>query len=322
MAFGESECIAAATTEIMKLFIGTTAVAATMAAFAWNQGETDSSYAATFDAHWEVLREGYPYFELYGVDWEAERDEHRPRAVAAANDDEFAWELARLVCALPDPHVAFVPALSTLQGRWSVPEIEAKLIERRPFIVEWPGGRPTGFPERYLDDEHAYPEIIEIAGMPALGVAEILAAGPLGTTLELRLRWPDGSETEHEFVRSATPNLPPPKKHFGEDWLVVGRVGSIGYMGVRTFNPSQGTLGPDGKMTTMLRAALEELRDTTGLVLDFPGQWRRPGCGVRSVPRELDRAFGRLSLGELGWQAPRDSPPFTALPRWRGRSRR
>ncbi|MFT5292163.1 MAG: C-terminal processing protease CtpA/Prc, partial [Planctomycetota bacterium] len=64
-------------------------------------------------------------------------------------------------------------------------------------------------------------------------------------------------------------NLPPLKRHFGDRWLISGRVGKIGYIWVRTFNPAKATLGPDRKMTTMLRAALKGLGDTEGLILDL-----------------------------------------------------
>lgn len=177
-------------------------------------------FAATFDAHWQALRDGYPLFELYGVDWDAERAEHRPRAVAAADTDEFAWELARTISVLPDPHVSFLPALATIVERWSVPDVKTKKVERRV----------------------------------------------------LALAWPDESETEFELRRPAEPNLGAKlNKHLGERWLVTGRVGDVGYMGIRTSDPEMATLGPDGKMTTMLRAALEELGDCEGLILDFQG---------------------------------------------------
>ncbi len=228
-------------------------------------------YAQTFDVHWEALRDNYPYFELYGVDWEAERAEHRPHAVVAANPDEFAWELARLISALPDPHVAFIPAIETLMGRWGIPDVETKTIERRTFVLEWPESETQQVPPALVADPHAYPEIVEVQGQTAVGSAEILAAGPLGTTFDVRLRWPDGSETDHAWHRPQESNVPPPKKHYGEHWLVTGRVGSIGYMHIKTFNPKSGTMGADGKMTTMLRAALRELSDTDALILDFQG---------------------------------------------------
>jgi C-terminal processing protease CtpA/Prc len=191
--------------------------------------------------------------------------------VAAANDDEFAWELARLIAALPDPHVSFIPSMDTVMDRWSVPEVKTRKVGRRPYVIAWGEGTEPVPPAAFADDPHAYPEIVAVQGEPLAGTAEILAGGPGGTTLTIRLRWPDGSETDHELLRPDEPNLPPPKKHYGEDWLVTGRVGDLGYMRVRTFDPKLATLGPDGKMTTMLRAALRELKDTDALILDLQG---------------------------------------------------
>jgi hypothetical protein len=234
-------------------------------------GDGAELFAETFDAHWEALRDDYPYFELYGVDWDAERSHHRPRALAAESADEFAWELARLISALPDPHVSFIPSMDTIMGRWSYPELETKRIGRRPYVLAWPEGMSIQLPEAFVDDPYAYPEIIGVQGEVLEGTADILAAGPLGSTLDVRLRWPDGSETDHELRRPDESNLPPPSKHHGDRWLVTGRVGSVGYMKVKTFDPGMGTMGPDGKMTTMLRAALRELADTDALVLDLQG---------------------------------------------------
>ena len=45
---------------------------------------------------------------------------------------------------------------------------------------------------------------------------------------ELRVFWPDGTESDHELHRPEASNLPPPKKHFGDRWLVTGRVGAVG----------------------------------------------------------------------------------------------
>ena len=233
------------------------------------QEDLPALFATTFDTHWERLRDDYPYFELYGVDWEAEREEHRPKALAATDSTEFAWELARLFSCLPDPHLSYLPPIESVARHWSVPDVETRLIERRPIVLEWPEGQEPTEPEAFAGDPFAYPEIVAIRGVAPSPTAQILAAGPGGTSFDIGLRWPDGTRTEHTLHRPDEPNLPPFESHYGDRWLVAGRVGSIGYMRVKTFDPEKATLGPDGKMTTMLRSALAELGGTEGLILDL-----------------------------------------------------
>lgn len=228
-------------------------------------------YAKTFDTHWQRLSDDYPYFELYQVDWDQERRDHRPLALAAKNDDEFAWEIARLISALPDPHVSFLPSMKTVKGKWSIPDAEVRFVERRIFVTRWPKDEAPTPPPKYQDDPYAYPEIIEIRGEAPSMTTDILVAGPVGTSFDIRLRWPDGTEMEHILRRPHTPNLPPPPKHLGEDWLISGKVGSVGYIHIKTFDPDLATLGPDGKITTMLRKALKELADADSIILDFQG---------------------------------------------------
>lgn len=236
-----------------------------------SQERSEDHFAETFDAHWECLRGNYPYFDLYGVDWEAERDEHRAPALAAENATEFAWELARLISVLPDSHVSFIPAIDTIQGHWSYPMLDTCRVERRWFVLAWPTGQDPEVPTRLAGDPYAYPEILAVRGVPLVGSAEILAAGPIGTTLDIRLRWPDGTEADHTLLRPNKSNLPPDPQHYGKNWLITGRVGSVGYIHIKSFAPKKATLGPDGKMTTMLRAALAKLHDTEGLILDLQG---------------------------------------------------
>ena len=228
-------------------------------------------FAETFDAHWQKLNDNYPYFDLYEVDWKAEREEHRLRATAAENPSEFAWELARMIGALPDPHVSFMPSIKTIKGKWSYPKLDIQFARDRILVTGWPEGQSPKVPASFAKSPHAYPEVVAIRGQACNEVANILAAGPLGTSFNVRLRWPDGSETDHELRRPKTSNLPPTKKHFGKRWLVTGRAGSIGYMRIKTFSPKKTTSGSSGKMTTMLRAALAKLRDTKGLILDLQG---------------------------------------------------
>ena len=239
--------------------------AAEPTAAADEENERRQLFAETFDQHWQEMRDAYPYFDLYGVDWDAEREEHRDAAINAPDPTHFAWELARLFTCLPDPHLAFVPPPETMRT-WSVPDVEIRSVERRPLVLRWPEGE---VPPRPAGIAHDVPEIVAVRGAPAVPIAQILAAGPPGTSLELRLRWSDATETTWTVQRPETANVTPPSTHYGKGWLHVGRVGSVGYLRIRTFDPSRATLGADGKITTMLRAALRELADTEALILDL-----------------------------------------------------
>ncbi len=93
---------------------------------------------------------------------------------------------------------------------------------------------------------------------------------------------------------------PKPAKYSASPEHVASGVGSIGYMRIRTFSPERATLGPDGKMTTMLRAALKEFKDTDGLILDFRGN----GGGLVAasdpflgdlIPKTLRYAWGNAA---------------------------
>lgn len=230
--------------------------------------DSETDFGAVFDEHWERLRDDYAYFEFYGVDWEAERAEHRPRAAAAENGTEFAWEMARLLTALDDAHVAYMPPLDVMR-EWSVPDVRTARIEGRLHVVEWGEDLPPLGPSRFRDEPLACPEIVSVQGAPVGSAVQILAAGPGGSTFQMRLRWPDGTETDEELVRPVKKITLPSSRHHGERWIASGRVGSIGYLCVKTFDPSQCTLGPEGKMTPILRAHVAALGDTDGLILDL-----------------------------------------------------
>lgn len=229
---------------------------------------TATDFGAVFDQHWQRLEKDYPYFKLYGVDWDAERADHRPRAVAAANATEFAWEMARLVSVLPDAHVSYRPPMAVIKG-WSAPDLLTATVERRPLVLKWGEGLEPTIPPAFVGDRHAYPEIISVAGTRIGCATEILAAGPVSTTFTVRLRWPDNTETDQLLRRPAKNNLPPKRKHFGKRWIVSGRVGSVGYLRVKTFAPRKATLGRAGKMTPILREHLAKLGDTKSLILDL-----------------------------------------------------
>jgi len=114
------------------LVVGASSTAPSVAA-----QDSTAEFGSVFDEHWERLRDDYPYFELYGVNWEAERADHRPRAVAAESAGEFAWEMARLLSVLKDPHVEYRPPIDVMTG-WAIPDLRTGMIEHKPHEADRP----------------------------------------------------------------------------------------------------------------------------------------------------------------------------------------
>lgn len=230
----------------------------------------EAEFAEVFDQHWTKLRDGYPYFERYGVDWRAERDAHRPLAVAASSPTEFAWEMARMLAVLDDLHTDYMPPLDVLLG-WARPELETARIGGRLHVVDWGEARERAPANERRHDPRAYPELLSVQGVPVGSASQILSAGPTGTTVTLRVRWADGTETDEELRRPTTSNVPPPREDLGDRWVVSGRIGSLGYLRVRTFQPSRAGLGSAAELAGALRTRLEQLLDTDALILDLQG---------------------------------------------------
>lgn len=110
---------------VRSLFVTLLAVGAASTVALVAADDPPADFGSVFDEHWERLRDDYPYFEHYDIDWEAERAEHRPRAVAAASATEFAWEMARLLSVFKDPHVEYRPPVELMQG-WAIPDLRTR----------------------------------------------------------------------------------------------------------------------------------------------------------------------------------------------------
>src|SRR4051812_25230984 len=65
--------------------------------------------AEVFDALWRQIDAHYPYFAVNGVSWDSVRAVHRPQALGARNDADFAHELDVTLRELKDPHVSITP---------------------------------------------------------------------------------------------------------------------------------------------------------------------------------------------------------------------
>jgi carboxyl-terminal processing protease len=61
-----------------------------------------------FDTVWRLVEERYWDLDAAGVDWAAARERFRPRAAAAANEEQLHAVLARMVALLDDDHSRYV----------------------------------------------------------------------------------------------------------------------------------------------------------------------------------------------------------------------
>ncbi|MEE9389173.1 MAG: S41 family peptidase [Paracoccaceae bacterium] len=61
-----------------------------------------------FEVFWNAFAEHYPFFDLYGVDWDARYAEFRPQVTATTTPDELFEIFRGLVHGLEDGHVYFV----------------------------------------------------------------------------------------------------------------------------------------------------------------------------------------------------------------------
>ncbi len=92
----------------------TFAVASTVACRG-NGPTAPTAPADQFDQLWATFDREYSYFVLKGIDWNALRAEYRPRAVAAATQDEFVAVIREMLGELRDIHVQLIaPSGATL----------------------------------------------------------------------------------------------------------------------------------------------------------------------------------------------------------------
>lgn len=81
-------------------------------------------FAAQFDSLWTTFDREYSYFVHKQIDWHALRNAHRPRAIAAADQNAFIGIVREMLEQLHDLHVTLRdPAgtvLPTYEPQWSV----------------------------------------------------------------------------------------------------------------------------------------------------------------------------------------------------------
>ncbi|SOD62941.1 Tricorn protease C1 domain-containing protein [Streptomyces zhaozhouensis] len=85
-----------------------------------------------FDVFWQTYAEQYPFFEARGVDWEAVREEYRPRVTEETTEDELFALLREMIEPLHDAHTSLAsPSGDYYAGHREDTELpDAELIQR------------------------------------------------------------------------------------------------------------------------------------------------------------------------------------------------
>ncbi|HVR30234.1 MAG TPA: S41 family peptidase [Thermoanaerobaculia bacterium] len=137
-------------------------------------------YLATFDGVWSLVADTHFDPELGGVDWNALRDELRPKAAAATTDRELRRVLDELIGGLGQSHFAILPRADAASGEAlgldpdllpdCAPAVRAEIL----VALEAPsaGDSDPGFVVRVLEEDQVVVTRVAPDGPAAkLGVA-------------------------------------------------------------------------------------------------------------------------------------------------------
>jgi carboxyl-terminal processing protease len=224
-----------------------------------------------FDETWALVRDRYVYRDFRGLDWDAVREELRPRAEAAASEPEFYAVMEELIERLGDEHSRFDTPQEVAEEaqRFSGTLVYAgigALVRELPdgvLITRLAPGGPAEQAGVTVRDM-----IVAVNGVAISDAEHFGPAGPIGavrgepgTSVRLTLRAPDGAERDVEVVRRVIP---------GDAFPVVEarRLSNsdIGLLVLETFSAAD--------LERLTRAALQEITASgplDGLVVDVRG---------------------------------------------------
>jgi len=164
----------------------------------------------TFERYWKALDERYPYFGRLDLDWREQRERYRPSVVVRESRVDFYHLLAGLLSELDDAHVS----LQVPEESWSVNgETTTSLhdygaeflhldLGQRHFILSWPEGQEPLVPSWLEGPEAELPELVGIEGYRyQRSLRSVLFRGRAGSSVDLELRWADGTHSRHVMYR-------------------------------------------------------------------------------------------------------------------------
>lgn len=229
----------------------------------------------------------YSYLGAKGIDWPARLDEYRPRALEATDDLAFYGVLEELVASLGDGHSALVSFPGKGPSAWpplAVRPVEGSFVITHAGAGDWPLPAVITAVDG-LQVEERVAKLLPSIGTATEGHRRVLLAGRLlegapGTVAWVTVRDAAGREQVFEAPRSLQWAMSP-----ADSGITGTRIGEFGYIGVPRLW---------GQVTGPFDQALEELRETAGLVIDLRGN----GGGD---DRLAEHIAGRLLPARTPW---------------------
>ena len=262
---------------------------------------------AAFDFVWHTINEHYYNAKLNGVDWNAVGERYRPLALAAADDDAFWDALDRMTGELRDAHTRvespkrvelrkrdeavtlgflFMPTGGKLVVSSVNPESDAWFAGVRPgMTLVAIGGEPA---MQVYEKQKSETRLDSTERSRHYRAMRKIVSGEAGTRESFTFERADASRFDATLTRRKVV-VRPTENH---------RVLPSGYGYVRF---GQWSLA----LTARAIAALEELKDTPGLVIDLRSN---PGGAVQAVNQMLERFFPERT--ELGRTITRTGKPI------------
>ncbi len=261
-----------------------------------------------FDFLCQAIDETYADFELKSIDWGEVCRRYQERLDPAASAEQFYRLLFQLVNELKDTHSwleNYHPAFPT-----SGPGLTVDLFEGKPFIVAVNAdseaarlGAKPGSEVLEVDGLSVEDKLKQLRlGLPACSserafrreACRYLLAGERGTTVDLKLRLPDGHAQTFRLQRTAGVSDPPRQLcsfDLKEQRFVQfgGHPSGLGYIRMTSFDGQE-------EVAQEFDQALEALRTAPGLILDI-----RDNPGGYGQARIVGRLLQRPTLGAISF---------------------
>ncbi len=271
--------------------------------------------AETFDAAWTIIKNTHFDKTMNGLNWDAVRDELRPRAVAAKTPAELRAVVRDMLGRLGLSHFALIPSSpegdgdsrSSSDAGGGDPGIEVRLIGRDLVVTRvsrdaaalvHPGWRIVQIGPSKVDELlRAIPEADNqrLQKVEAWRIAQTRLRGPEGSTVDVTFEDANGKPIKATLPRRAEPGSPVTVGNLPTMFVRVERekksTPSGRTAGVITFNVWMASVD------AQFQQAMDEFRHADGIIIDLRGN---PG-GLAAMLMGISGHFvsERVSLGVM-----------------------